>query len=223
MRFLFASLLVAALLAVTLMLPATPPALLPAAFMFVLGAIALFALIVTTPRAVRYVGRVSGSLAVLAVFCAAGSLVACAPTSSSSSTPGSPAASSTVTAAAAGDSVPLLIAKTEYGFEALYNVAGNAYLSAVNAGLPAATKAKVKPLLIQAYGYVQAARKAAAAADQATVDAQSGNLTGVVQDILSLLPAPAPTAGASTFPATSSQPVAIWSPATHSYVQAPAA
>ena len=201
MRFLFASLLVAALLPVTLMLPTTPPALLPAAFMFVLGAIALAALIVTSPRAVRYVGRVSGSLAVLAVFCAAGSLVACAPTSSSSSTPGSPpisSPSSTVT----GASIPLVIAKTEYGFEATYNVAGNAYLSAVNAGLPAATKAKVKPLLIQAYGYVLAARKAAAAGDQATVDAQSGNLTGVVRTILSLLPAPAPTAGASTFPAS---------------------
>lgn len=61
-----------------------------------------------------------------------------------------------------------------YAVEAAYNVAAHAYVTADTAGqLPAALKARVRPVLVSSYQALLAARAAYAAGDAATFTAQA--------------------------------------------------
>jgi hypothetical protein len=184
-RFLLPAIVAAAAVAVTLatnpafapLLTAGPPPSFPwSAAAFVVLAVVLFFGLAQRGRLAAFIRRHSRKLAVLALGGFALGLAACA---------GGPAVSDP-------SAIPLTIAKAEYGFEQSYNVAGNAYLAAVHAGLPAATKAKVKPMLEQAYAIVKDARAAQAIGDAAGVTAKTAALQTLVSQILAQLPA-APT------------------------------
>lgn len=80
------------------------------------------------------------------------------------------------------------VAKVEYGFEATYNVAGNAYLTAARAGqLSAETKAKAKALLGQAYQALLIARKAQALGDAGNVETQSAIIAALSVQVIQLV------------------------------------
>lgn len=82
---------------------------------------------------------------------------------------------------------PVTLAKAEFAFETAYNVAGNAYLAAVNSGaLTGADKAAAKQALGRAYEAVLAARAAEALGDARTVQEQAATVTDLTQYVLTL-------------------------------------
>jgi hypothetical protein len=79
-------------------------------------------------------------------------------------------------------STQVAIAQGDTTIDAAYNTAAQAYLAAVP-NMPAATKAEVKPLLVQAYAYVQAADAAAKVGDAATESAQAAQASALISQI----------------------------------------
>jgi hypothetical protein len=80
----------------------------------------------------------------------------------------------------------VIVAQAGTSVDAAYNVAAQAYLAALPT-MPAATKATVKPLLVKAYGFVQAADAAEKLGDATTVAAQAGNAMALIAQIKSAL------------------------------------
>lgn len=79
--------------------------------------------------------------------------------------------------------------KAWYAAEATYNVAATAYLEAVEAGLVTpALKARVKPLLAQAYEALKGVRAAYHAGNAASFGAQVAEVTRLTTAVRTLLP-----------------------------------